>query len=120
METREIQQEVVRPVVTLTARAVEAVKRTFVQQKLEGHRLRVALVPGGCAGFSYDLDVVPEPRPGDLAFEQDGVGIVVDAKAAQFLQGTEIDYVEDGLRAGFAFQNPNARSQCGCGSSFQA
>lgn len=120
MENQETRQAGEGPVVRLTARALEAVKRTLAQQKLEGHRLRVGLVAGGCAGYSYDLDVVPEARPGDLAFEQEGLGIVVDEKSVQFLQGTQIDYVENGLRAGFAFENPNARSSCGCGSSFQA
>ena len=108
------------PVVRLTAKAVEAVKRTLRQQKIESHRLRVGLRPGGCAGFQYDLDVVGEPKAGDVVFEQDGLGIAVDAGAVPYLAGTEIDYVDDGLQAGFAFANPNARSSCGCGESFQA
>ncbi|MBI5544315.1 MAG: iron-sulfur cluster assembly accessory protein [Deltaproteobacteria bacterium] len=120
MEKRVNEQAAGAPVVRLTEKAVEAVKRTLATQKLEGHRLKVALRPGGCAGFQYDLDVVERVGPGDLAFEQDGVGIIVDAGSAHFLAGTEIDYVDDGLHAGFAFQNPNARTSCGCGSSFQA
>ena len=62
------------PVVKLTAKALEAVKRTLASQNLEGHRLRIGLLPGGCAGFKYDLDVVREAQPGDLTLEQDGVG----------------------------------------------
>ncbi|HEY3546916.1 MAG TPA: iron-sulfur cluster assembly accessory protein [Propionicimonas sp.] len=108
------------PVVRLTAKAVEAVKRTLHNQKLDSHRLRVGLRPGGCAGFQYDLDVVSEPKPGDQVFEQDGLGIAVEGKSVQYLAGTEIDYVDNGLQAGFAFANPNARSSCGCGESFQA
>ncbi len=108
------------PAVRLTPKAVEAVKRTLRQQKLESHRLRVGLRPGGCAGFQYDLDIVPEPKPGDQVFEQDGLGIAVEGKSVQYLAGTEIDYVDNGLQAGFAFANPNARSSCGCGESFQA
>ena len=108
------------PVVRLTAKAVEAVKQTLSKQKLESARLRVGLRPGGCAGFQYDLDVVSEAKTGDLVFEQDGLGIVVEGQSVPFLIGTEIDYVDNGLQAGFAFSNPNARSSCGCGESFQA
>jgi iron-sulfur cluster assembly protein len=108
------------PVVTLTQRAIDAIKRTLDQQSLAGHRLRIGLRPGGCAGFQYDLDVVPAAKPGDMSFEQEGLGLLVEASSVQYLAGTEIDYVDDGLRAGFSFQNPNARSSCGCGSSFQA
>lgn len=106
--------------VKLTARALDAVKQTLAAQKIEGHSLRIGLVPGGCAGFSYDMDLVREAKPGDLRFEQDGVVMLVDARSVAYLQGTEVDYVDDGLRAGFAFKNPNAKSSCGCGSSFQA
>lgn len=120
MEQPENQGRAERPVVRLTAKAVEAVKRTLKNQKIENHRLRVGLRPGGCAGFQYDLDVVPEAKPGDQVYEQDGLGIAVEGKSVQFLVGTEIDYVDNGLQAGFAFANPNARSSCGCGESFQA
>ncbi len=106
--------------VRLSARAVEAVRQALREQKIEGHCLRIGLVPGGCAGFSYDMDVVQEAAPGDLKFEQDGISILVDPKSVPLLKGTEVDYVQDGLRAGFSFTNPNARSSCGCGSSFQA
>jgi iron-sulfur cluster assembly protein len=108
------------PVVKLTAKAVEAVKQTLRRQKIESASLRVGLRPGGCAGFQYDLDVVSEAKAGDLVFEQDGLGIVVEGHSVQYLVGTEIDYVDNGLQAGFAFANPNARSSCGCGESFQA
>ena len=118
MESRAVEQAL--PVVRLTAKALEAVKRTFAQKKPDGHRLRVALRPGGCAGFQYDLDVADEAGPRDVTFEQDGLGIVIEGSSVQLLAGTEIDYVDDGLRAGFSFQNPNARTSCGCGSSFQA
>ncbi|MFN7131545.1 MAG: HesB/IscA family protein, partial [Myxococcales bacterium] len=67
-----------------------------------------------------DLDLVKEARPGDVKFEQDGVGILMDPMSVQYLKGTQIDYVEDGMRAGFAFKNPNAKASCGCGSSFSA
>ncbi len=106
--------------VTLSERALEAVKQAFREQNLEGQSLRIGLVPGGCAGFSYDMDVVAEAGPFDLKFEQGGISILVDQKSVPLLKGTEVDYVVEGMHAGFAFKNPNARSSCGCGSSFQA
>ncbi len=106
--------------IQLTAKALEVVKQTFASQKLEGHHLRIGLLPGGCAGFSYDLDVVKELRAGDVSFVQEGVSIALAEDSIPMLQGTTVDYVDDGVHAGFAFKNPNARSTCGCGSSFQA
>ncbi len=106
--------------ITLSTRAVEMIKQTIAAQKLDGHSLRVGVVPGGCSGFSYDLDLVKEARQGDVTFVQDGVSIMMDPMSVQYLKGTEIDYVEDGMRAGFAFKNPNAKASCGCGSSFSA
>lgn len=106
--------------VTLSARAVEMIKEAIASQKLDGHALRVGVVPGGCAGFSYDLDLVKDARAGEVRYDFQGVSILMDPVAVQYLKGTEIDYVQDGMRAGFAFKNPNAKSSCGCGSSFQA
>jgi iron-sulfur cluster assembly accessory protein len=79
--------------------------------------LRLRVVGGGCAGFSYDLyfDEVAEV---DRAFELDGVKVVVDEMSLMYLVGTEIDYVEGLQGAGFKFNNPNVKSTCGCGSSF--
>lgn len=106
--------------VSLSPKAVEMVKDALATQKLEGHSLRIAVVPGGCAGFNYDLDLVKDGKPGDVKLAQDGVSILIDAVSFPYLKGTVIDYVQDGMRAGFVFKNPNARSSCGCGSSFQA
>ena len=79
--------------------------------------LRLRVVGGGCAGFSYDLyfDEVAEV---DRAFEVEGVKCIVDEMSLMYLVGTEIDYVEGLQGAGFKFQNPNVKSTCGCGSSF--
>lgn len=79
--------------------------------------LRLRVVGGGCAGFSYDLyfDEVTEV---DRAFELTGVKVVVDEMSLMYLVGTEIDYVEGLQGAGFKFNNPNVKSTCGCGSSF--
>lgn len=79
--------------------------------------LRLRVVGGGCAGFSYDL-YFDEPAEVDRQFEVEGVKCVVDEMSLMYLVGTEIDYVEGLQGAGFKFQNPNVKSTCGCGSSF--
>jgi len=102
----------------LTAQAVAQVKLVCQQQGFVGHHLSVRVVPSGCSGFSYDLNVIKDARPGDAVWEQDGVKIATDAQSARSLQGTEVDYVSGLQGAGFKFLNPNAKSSCGCGSSF--
>jgi iron-sulfur cluster insertion protein len=85
---------------------------------IEGNMaLRVRVVGGGCAGFSYDL-YFDEPAEVDRQFEVGGVRCIVDEMSLMYLVGTEIDYVEGLQGAGFKFQNPNVKSTCGCGSSF--
>jgi iron-sulfur cluster assembly accessory protein len=79
--------------------------------------LRLRVVGGGCAGFSYDL-YFDEPTEVDRQFEVSGVQVVVDEMSLMYLVGTEIDYVEGLQGAGFKFNNPNVKSTCGCGSSF--
>ena len=79
--------------------------------------LRLRVVGGGCAGFSYDL-YFDEPAEVDRQLELNGVKVVVDEMSLMYLVGTEIDYVEGLQGAGFKFQNPNVKSTCGCGSSF--
>ena len=79
--------------------------------------LRLRVVGGGCAGFSYDL-YFDEPAEVDRQFEVQGVKCIVDEMSLMYLVGTEVDYVEGLQGAGFKFQNPNVKSTCGCGSSF--
>jgi iron-sulfur cluster insertion protein len=79
--------------------------------------LRLRVVGGGCAGFSYDL-YFDEPAEVDRQFEVEGVKCIVDEMSLMYLVGTEVDYVEGLQGAGFKFQNPNVKSTCGCGSSF--
>lgn len=81
--------------------------------------LRVRVVGGGCSGFQYQLALDDESRDGDQVIEQNGVKMLVDERSLPYLDGTEIDYVEDLMGAGFRFNNPNAVSNCGCGESFQ-
>ena len=82
--------------------------------------LRVRVVPGGCSGFQYSLNIEETSRPNDHVIESQGVRMFVDMFSAQYLNGVEIDYVTNVMGSGFAFKNPNATGGCGCGSSFTA
>jgi iron-sulfur cluster assembly protein len=80
--------------------------------------LRVAVLPGGCSGFQYGLNIEDGPEADDEIYDKDGVRIFVDPFSAQYLEGVEIDYVTSMMGQGFSFRNPNAAGGCGCGSSF--
>lgn len=82
--------------------------------------LRVRVVPGGCSGFQYSLNIEEESRQGDFILNEHGVTLFVDMFSAQYLNGVEIDYVSGVMGSGFTFKNPNATGSCGCGTSFTA
>jgi iron-sulfur cluster assembly accessory protein len=82
--------------------------------------LRVRVVPGGCSGFSYSLNIEEESKSGDFILEKDGVKLFVDMFSAQYLNGITIDYTSNMMGSGFTFENPNATGGCGCGTSFSA
>jgi iron-sulfur cluster assembly protein len=82
--------------------------------------LRVRVVPGGCSGFQYSLNIEEASRQGDFVLDEKGVRLFVDMFSAQYLNGVQIDYVSNVMGAGFTFTNPNATGSCGCGSSFTA
>lgn len=82
--------------------------------------LRVRVVPGGCSGFQYSLNIEEESRQGDFVLDEKGVRLFVDMFSAQYLNGVEIDYVQNVMGSGFTFKNPNSTGSCGCGSSFTA
>lgn len=102
----------------LTDKAAEKVREIRDAEGLEGQGLRVRVIGGGCAGFSYDLFFEDETTELDQVFESHGIPIYIDMMSFQYLEGTEIDYVETLHGAGFKFVNPNAKTSCGCGSSF--
>lgn len=104
--------------ILLTAPAVKAVKSALTEEGEEGDGLRVSVVGGGCSGYQYNLDFEKESRMGDVELEFDGVKIFIDQISAGYLKGTVIDYVSGLQGTGFKFINPNAKRQCGCGSSF--
>jgi iron-sulfur cluster assembly protein len=86
----------------------------------ESAGLRVRVVPGGCSGFQYSLNIEEESRQGDFILDEHGVKLFVDMFSAQYLNGVEIDYVTGVMGSGFTFKNPNATGSCGCGTSFTA
>ena len=104
--------------VALTPKAVEMVKDAMQREGLAGYGIRVGVMGGGCAGFQYSMDFEQAAKEGDVTFEQDGVKLYVDPMSSMYLQGVTIDYVVGLQGAGFKFSNPNARTTCGCGSSF--
>ena len=86
----------------------------------ESAGLRVRVVPGGCSGFQYSLNIEEDSRSGDFILNENGVRLFVDMFSAQYLNGVKIDYVSGVMGSGFTFTNPNATGGCGCGSSFTA
>lgn len=106
--------------IALTPKAVDKVKEIRSAEGLGEQGLRVRVIGGGCSGFSYDLFFEEETNDMDQTFEQEGIKVYIDMMSYQYLEGTEIDYVEGLHGAGFKFVNPNAKSTCGCGSSFSA
>ncbi|HJT21071.1 MAG TPA: iron-sulfur cluster assembly accessory protein [Nitrospira sp.] len=108
------------PVVTLTEAAIKEIKRLLnVQGIIEGG-LRLGVKGGGCSGLSYTINFDEKIGPYDQVYEFDGVKIIVDAKSAIYLQGTQLDYQKDLMSGSFKFVNPNANKTCGCGESFSA
>jgi iron-sulfur cluster assembly accessory protein len=105
---------------TLTDKAVEMVKDAMQREGLTGYGIRIGVMGGGCSGFQYSMDFENAPKDGDITVEQDGLKLYVDAMSSMYLQGVTVDYVVGLQGAGFKFNNPNAKSTCGCGSSFQA
>lgn len=108
------------PVLQLTPAAVAQVKDVMAQQGFEGYVLTVRVVPSGCSGLGYDLNLVKDSNAGDTVWTQDGVTMATDTMSTQYLAGTVVDFVRTDTASGFKFENPNARSTCGCGNSFSS
>jgi iron-sulfur cluster assembly accessory protein len=104
----------------VTDSAVGEIKKFMASEEglPESSGLRVRVVPGGCSGFQYSLNIEEESRQGDHILNDRGVRIFVDMFSAQYLNGVEIDYVSGVMGSGFTFKNPNSTGGCGCGSSF--
>jgi iron-sulfur cluster assembly protein len=105
---------------TLTERAAEEVRKFIAQEQVppETAGLRVSVLPGGCSGFKYSLNIEERALDDDMVHEINGVRVFVDGFSAQYLAGVTVDYVSSMQGSGFTFSNPNASGGCGCGSSF--
>lgn len=103
--------------VTITERAAKRVKE-IVAAEAEARILRVSVEGGGCSGFQYRFDLVPSKSSDDISIERDGATVVIDQISLPFLEGSEIDFVDDLIGASFRIKNPNATASCGCGTSF--
>ena len=108
--------------ITLSETAAREISNIIEQQELDAKQvcLRVGVKGGGCSGFSYILDLTESKSEGDEAIEQHGITVVCDSKSYLYLNGTTIDFKDEVMGRGFTFNNPNATSSCGCGSSFSA
>ena len=107
--------------VTVTENAAAKIKELMAQEpEGEVSVLRIAVQGGGCSGFQYALGFDRGPQDGDNEVEMHGVRVVIDPFSAPYLAGSEIDFVDALMGAGFAINNPNVQAACGCGSSFQA
>ena len=108
------------PVITLTDAAIKEVKRLVNVQGITEGGLRLGVKGGGCSGLSYTINFDEKIGPHDQVYDFDGVKVIVDAKSAIYLQGTQLDYQKDLMSGAFKFVNPNANKTCGCGESFSA
>lgn len=103
--------------ITLSTAAADRV-RTFLSARGHGVGLRLGIKKTGCSGYAYVVNYAEEVLPGDIVFEDGGVKIIVDAQSLPLVDGTEVDFVKQGLNEAFKFRNPKAKGECGCGESF--
>lgn len=104
--------------ITLTQRAAQHITK-YLSHRGKGIGLRLGVRTTGCSGLAYQLEYADDISADDQVFESHGVTILVDPKSFIYLNGTELDFVREGLNEGFRFQNPNVKDECGCGESFR-
>lgn len=103
--------------ITMSESAAQRVQ-TFLHNRGKGLGLRLGVRTSGCSGMAYVLEFVDQLDEDDTVFEDHGIKVIVDSKSLIYLDGTELDFVKEGLNEGFKFNNPNVSSECGCGESF--
>ena len=104
--------------VTLTEKAAKHINR-YLERRGKGVGLRFGVRTTGCSGLAYKLEYVDDVAPEDIVFEGHGVKVLIDPKSLAYIDGTELDFVREGLNEGFKFNNPRERDRCGCGESFR-
>ncbi len=120
MTTTQTSTDTAQSDVILSESAAREVKKIIAEQELDADkvRLRVGVKGGGCSGFSYILDLTESKKDTDEEFEQHGVKVICDPKSLLYLAGVTVDFKDEIMGRGFVFNNPNATTSCGCGSSF--
>ena len=104
--------------ISLTEAAARHVSR-YITKRGKGVGVRLGVKTTGCSGLAYKLEYVDDVAPEDVVFEDHGVKVLIDPKSLAYIDGTELDFVREGLNEGFRFNNPNERDRCGCGESFR-
>ena len=104
--------------ISMTEAAANHVRRSL-QGRGKGEGIRLGVRTTGCSGLAYKLEYVDDQAPEDIVFENHGVKVIIDPKSLAYIDGTELDFVREGLNEGFKFNNPNERDRCGCGESFR-
>ena len=103
--------------ISLTQSAATRV-RSFLEKRGRGVGLRIGVRKSGCSGYAYTIDYADAIDADDVVFDRDGVKVIVDPESLGLIDGTEVDFVKDGLNEAFKFRNPNVKGECGCGESF--
>ena len=103
--------------IAVTARAAKRIAEILKSEPV-ARMMRVSVEGGGCSGFQYKFDLVPDREPDDLVVERDGVSVLVDPVSLPYMAGSELDFVDDLIGAQFKIKNPLAKASCGCGTSF--
>lgn len=103
--------------ITLTKTASDRIT-SFLRNRKAGIGIRLAVQTTGCSGLGYVIEFVDDVNDEDKVFSEMGVKVIVDPKSLVYLDGTEVDFVKEGLNEGFEFNNPNSKAECGCGESF--
>ena len=101
----------------MTESAAERVRR-YLDRRGRGVGLRIGIRKTGCSGFAYIIDYADDIEPEDAVFNQSGITVVVDNDSLKLIDGTQVDFVKEGLNEAFKFRNPNVKGECGCGESF--
>lgn len=107
-------------IITVTDKALERIKFLIEKRGKATLGIRVGVKSGGCSGLSYTIEYADQKNPFDEIIEAEGIKIIIDPKAVMYLIGCKMDFVEETLKSGFIFSNPNANATCGCGESFNA
>lgn len=103
--------------ISLTSAAAERV-HTYLEKREKGLGLRLGVTKTGCSGYSYVINYAEAIDDDDVVFEDKGITVIIDPEALSLIDGTEVDFVKNGLNEAFSFRNPNIKGECGCGESF--